>query len=320
MQRQRSQRKSKVSGVSFMANKKAKKKRKNFLVKYKSDYLFMAPYLLVFLLFQVVSVVMSIALSFTYFNVFEPPRFVGLANYLKMFLNDKLFMTAFANTMVLTIITGPVGYVLSFGIAWMVNEFKPKLRSFLTLLFYIPSLTGGMAAIWMIVFNGDQYGILNGVLMSLNAIFAPIQWLTDTDYMMGVAIVIAIWMSLGTSFLAFVAGFRTVDEKLYEAAAIDGVRNRFQELWYITLPSMKPQLLFGAVMSITSAFGISSIISQVFGFPSTGYRLYTLVHMLEDYGGQRFEMGYASAVATVLFLLMVGINTAVRKLIAKVGK
>ncbi len=320
MQRQRSQRKSKVSGVSFMANKKAKKKRKNFLVKYKSDYLFMAPYLLVFLLFQVVPVVMSIALSFTYFNVFEPPRFVGLSNYLKMFLNDKLFMTAFANTMVLTIITGPVGYVLSFGIAWMVNEFKPKLRSFLTLLFYIPSLTGGMAAIWMIVFNGDQYGILNGVLMSLNAIFAPIQWLTDTDYMMGVAIVIAIWMSLGTSFLAFVAGFRTVDEKLYEAAAIDGVRNRFQELWYITLPSMKPQLLFGAVMSITSAFGISSIISQVFGFPSTGYRLYTLVHMLEDYGGQRFEMGYASAVATVLFLLMVGINTAVRKLIAKVGK
>lgn len=303
-----------------MANKKNKKKKKNFLIKYKSDYLFMAPYLLVFLLFQVVPVVMSIALSFTYFNVFEPPRFVGLANYLKMFLNDKLFMTAFANTMVLTIITGPVGYVLSFGIAWMVNEFKPKLRSFLTLLFYIPSLTGGMAAIWMIVFNGDQYGILNGVLMSLNAIFAPIQWLTDTDYMMGVAIVIAIWMSLGTSFLAFVAGFRTVDEKLYEAAAIDGVRNRFQELWYITLPSMKPQLLFGAVMSITSAFGISSIISQVFGFPSTGYRLYTLVHMLEDYGGQRFEMGYASAVATVLFLLMVGINTAVRKLIAKVGK
>ena len=303
-----------------MANKKNKKKKKNFLIKYKSDYLFMASYLLVFLLFQVVPVVMSIALSFTYFNVFEPPRFVGLANYLKMFLNDKLFMTAFANTMVLTIITGPVGYVLSFGIAWMVNEFKPKLRSFLTLLFYIPSLTGGMAAIWMIVFNGDQYGILNGVLMSLNAIFAPIQWLTDTDYMMGVAIVIAIWMSLGTSFLAFVAGFRTVDEKLYEAAAIDGVRNRFQELWYITLPSMKPQLLFGAVMSITSAFGISSIISQVFGFPSTGYRLYTLVHMLEDYGGQRFEMGYASAVATVLFLLMVGINTAVRKLIAKVGK
>lgn len=301
-----------------------KNKKKSSFVRtlkmHKSDYLFMLPYLIIFFLFQVLPVLASVVLGFTYFNVFEAPDFVGLANYFKMFLNDDLFMTALANTMVLTIITGPVGYVLSFGIAWMVNEFKPKLRAFLTLLFYIPSLTGGMAAIWLIVFNGDQYGILNGVLMSLNVIFEPVQWLTDTDYMLGAAIIIAIWMSLGTSFLAFVAGFRTVDEKLYEAAAIDGIKNRFQELWYITLPAMKPQLLFGAVMSITSAFGVSAIISQVFGFPSTGYRLYTLVHMLEDYGGQRFEMGYASAVATILFILMVGLNTVVQKLIAKVGR
>lgn len=286
---------------------------------HKSDYLFMLPFLVIFFLFQVLPVLISIIYSFTDFNVFETPDFVGLGNYFKLFLNDELFMTALANTLVLTIITGPVGYVLSFGVAWMVNEFKPKLRTFLTLLFYIPSLTGGMAAIWMIVFNGDQYGILNGVLMSLDAIFEPIQWLTNTDYMMGVAIVVAIWMSLGTSFLAFVAGFRTVDEKLYEAAAIDGIRNRFQELWFITLPSMKPQLLFGAVMSITSAFGISGIITQLFGFPSTGYRLYTLVHMLEDYGGQRFEMGYASAIATILFIIMVGLNRVVQNLLAKVG-
>ena len=297
----------------------ANKRKKNFLKRYKTDYLFMAPYLIIFLLFQILPVLMSIILSFTYFNVFEPPQFIGLANYVKMFLNDDLFMTAFANTMVLTVVTAPIGFLLSFFVAWMVNEFNPKLRSFLTLLFYIPSLTGGMAAIWLIVFNGDQYGVLNGVLMSLNAIFEPIQWLTDTDYMMGAAIVIAIWMSLGTSFLAFVAGFRTVDEKLYEAAAIDGIRNRYQELWYITLPSMKPQLLFGAVMSITSTFSLSTIITQIFGFPSTGYRLYTLVHMLEDYGGQRFEMGYASAIATVLFAFMVGLNSAVQKLIAKVG-
>ena len=279
----------------------------------------MLPYLVIFFTFQVLPVIVSIVLGFTYYNVFEAPDFIGLGNYLKMFLNDDLFMTALANTLVLTIITAPVGYVLSFGVAWMVNEFKPKLRSFLTLLFYIPSLTGGMAAIWMIVFNGDQYGVLNGALMSLNVIFEPIQWLTDTDYMMPAAIVIAIWMSLGTSFLAFVAGFRTVDEKLYEAAAIDGIRNRFQELWFITLPSMKPQLLFGAVMSITSTFSVSAIISQIFGFPSTGYRLYTLVHMLEDYGGQRLEMGYASAVATILFIIMIGMNKAVQNLIAKVG-
>lgn len=290
------------------------------LLRYKADYLFMLPYLIIFFTFQVLPVLISIVFSFTNFNVFEAPDFVGLGNYFKMFLNDDLFMTALANTLVLTIITGPVGYVLSFGVAWMVNEFGPRLRAFLTLLFYIPSLTGGMAAIWMIFFNGDQYGILNGMLMSLNAIFEPIQWLTDTRYMMGVAIVIAIWMSLGTSFLAFIAGFRTVDEKLYEAAAIDGMKNRFQELWYITLPAMRPQLLFGAVMSITSAFGVSAMITQVFGFPSTGYRLYTLVHMLEDYGGLRFEMGYASAIATILFILMVVLNRAVQNLIAKVGQ
>lgn len=290
------------------------------LLRYKADYLFMLPYLIIFFTFQVLPVLISIIFSFTNFNVFEAPDFVGLGNYFKMFLNDDLFMTALANTLVLTVITGPVGYVLSFGVAWMVNEFGPRLRAFLTLLFYIPSLTGGMAAIWMIFFNGDQYGILNGILMSLNAIFEPIQWLTDTQYMMGVAIVIAIWMSLGTSFLAFVAGFRTVDEKMYEAAAIDGMRNRFQELWYITLPAMRPQLLFGAVMSITSAFGVSAMITQVFGFPSTGYRLYTLVHMLEDYGGLRFEMGYASAIATILFILMVVLNRAVQNLIAKVGQ
>lgn len=290
------------------------------LLRYKADYLFMLPYLIIFFTFQVLPVLISIVFSFTNFNVFEAPDFVGLGNYFKMFLNDDLFMTALANTLVLTVITGPVGYVLSFGVAWMVNEFGPRLRAFLTLLFYIPSLTGGMAAIWMIFFNGDQYGILNGILMSLNAIFEPIQWLTDTQYMMGVAIVIAIWMSLGTSFLAFVAGFRTVDEKMYEAAAIDGMRNRFQELWYITLPAMRPQLLFGAVMSITSAFGVSAMITQVFGFPSTGYRLYTLVHMLEDYGGLRFEMGYASAIATILFILMVVLNRAVQNLIAKVGQ
>ncbi len=294
-------------------------KKKNFLLRYKSDYLFMLPYLIIFFTFQVLPVLISIVFSFTNFNVFETPDFVGLGNYFKMFLNDDLFMTALANTLVLTVITGPVGYVLSFGIAWMVNEFGPRLRAFLTLLFYIPSLTGGMAAIWMIFFNGDQYGILNGILMSLNAIFEPIQWLTDTEYMMAVAIIIAIWMSLGTSFLAFVAGFRTVDEKLYEAAAIDGMKNRFQELWYITLPAMRPQLLFGAVMSITSAFGVSAMITQVFGFPSTGYRLYTLVHMLEDYGGLRFEMGYASAIATILFIMMVAINKFVQNLIAKVG-
>lgn len=305
-----------------MENKWDKKgiKRKGTFARYRSDYLFMLPYLLVFFVFQILPVIISIVFSLTDYNVFQDPEFVGLDNYSKLFLHDDLFTTALANTFILTLITGPVGYILSFAVAWMVNEFGRRLRAFLTLLFYIPSLTGGMAAIWMIFFNGDRYGIMNGILMDLGIIYEPVQWLTDTKYMLPVAIVIAIWMSLGTSFLAFVAGFRTIDEKLYEAATLDGVKNRFQELWYITLPSMKPQLLFGAVMSITSAFGVSAIITQVFGFPSTGYKLYTLVHMLEDHGSVRLEMGYASAIAVVLFAMMFILNRSIQKLIGKVGR
>lgn len=300
-----------------------KKSRGNLfsaIIKYKDDYLFMLPYYSVFFLFSVLPVIISIIFSFTYFNVVETPHFIGLDNYFKLFLEDDLFIKSLSTTVVLAVITGPVSYVLCFVVAWMVNEFSTKVRAILTLLFYMPTLTGGLSAIWLIVFSGDQYGTANGILMSLNIIHDPIQWLTDTNYMMGVAIVVIIWMSLGTSFLSFIAGFRSIDSSMYEAGAIDGIRNRFQELWYITLPAMKPQLMFGAVMCITTSFGVGTVISQIFGFPSTAYRLYTLVHMLEDYGGQRFEMGYASAVATILFIIMVLLNKFVQGLIAKVGK
>lgn len=289
-------------------------------LKYKDDYLFMLPFFIVFILFSVLPVVISMAFSFTYFNVLEPARFIGLENYFKLFLDDSLFVKALSTTLVLALVTGPIGYALCFIVAWMVNEFGPKTRAVLTLLFYTPTLTGGLSAIWLVVFSGDQYGILNGVLMSLNIIYEPRQWLTDTNYMLPTAIVIIIWMSLGTAFLSFTAGFRSIDGKMYEAAAIDGIRNRFQELWYITLPAMQPQLLFGAVMCITTSFGVGMVISQVFGFPSTAYKLYTLVHMMEDYGGQRFEMGYASAVAVILFLIMIIINKLAQSLISKVGR
>ncbi len=307
----------------MIKNKKNAVKRGNLihtLIKYKADYLFMLPFFTVFFLFSILPVIISIVFSFTYFNVLEPARFIGLENYFKMFLNDDLFLKALSTTVVLAVITGPLGYVLCFGVAWMVNEFNTRLRTLLTLLFYMPTLTGGLSAIWLIVFSGDQYGIMNGILMYFNLIYEPIQWLTDTKYMMGVAIVVIVWMSFGTSFLAFIAGFRSIDKRMYEAAAIDGIRNRFQELWYITLPAMRPQLMFGAVMSITTSFGVGTVISQIFGFPSTAYRLYTLVHMLEDYGGQRFEMGYASAVAVILFIIMVVINKFVQSLISKVGR
>lgn len=283
------------------------------------DYLFMAPYLLIFIVFTVLPVIVAIVLSFTYFNVLEAPSFVGLDNYIHLFVDDSLFMLAFKNTLLLSVVTGPVGFLLSLFLAWILNEFNPKLRAFLTLLFYAPTISGGAYMIWQIIYSGDAYGYLNGILLSLNIIQSPVQWTTDETYMMVAAIVVIIWMSFGAGFLSFVAGFKNIDKSLYEAAAVDGLRNRWQELWYITLPAIKPQMMFGAVMSITGSFGMGDAISGIFGFPSTNYALHTLVHHLQDYGNVRYEMGYACAIAVILFGIMVGANSLVQRLLRGVG-
>ena len=284
------------------------------------DGLFMLPYLLLFSAFTVIPVLISFGLSFTYFNVLEPPRFIGKSNYVQLLLDDEIFVLALKNTLILSLITGPVGFFLCFGLAWMINEFGPRTRAVLTLLFYAPVISGGAYMIWQIIFSGDAYGYLNGILLDLGIVYTPIQWLTDSSYMMPAAITVILWMSFGAGFLSFVAGFKNIDMRLYEAAAVDGIRDRWQELWYITLPCMKPQLLFGAVMSITGSFGVGDVITGVFGYPSTNYALHTLVHHLQDYGSIRFEMGYACAIAVVLFFLMIGANQIVQRLLRRVGE
>ena len=301
------------------AGETAGRKKPIALIRYWDDYAFVLPYMLIFTVFTVVPVLMSIGLSFTYFNVLEPPRFLGLQNYFTLLLDDSLFMTAVKNTLLLSVVTGPVGFFLSLLLAWLVNEFGPKLRALLTLLFYAPVISGGAYMIWQIIYSGDSYGLLNGILLDLGIIYSPIQWLTDPTYMMAAAIILVLWMSFGSGFLSLIAGFQNVDSKLYEAAAVDGIKNRYQELWYITLPSMKPQLMFSAVMSITSSFGMGDILTGIFGFPSSNYALHTMVHHLQDYGNIRFEMGYASAIATLLFLTMIGANQLVQRLLRKIG-
>lgn len=285
----------------------------------RNNYLFMAPYLLVFLVFTIVPVVFAICLSFTYFNVLQPPTFIGLENYSNLFLYDDVFLIGLKNTLIFAAVTGPLGYILSLLFAWIINEVQPVLRSILTLIFYAPSLTGGAVYVWTIIFNNDAYGTVNSLLYTLGFITDPVEWLTDTNVMMGVCIVVILWMSLGTSFLTFIAGLQGVDTSLYEAGAVDGIRNRYQEFWYITLPSLKPQLLFGAVMSITTSFGVGDVITQLVGYPSNGYAVHTAVHHMQDYGGMRFEMGYACAIATLLFSMMILINLIVQKLLRKVG-
>lgn len=286
----------------------------------KACYMMLAPYFILFFFFTVLPVVMSVAFSFTYYNMLEMPEFIGWKNYIKLFLEDDIFLTSLKNTLILAVITGPISYFLCLLFAWIINEFKGWLRAFLTLIFYAPSICGNAYVVWNLILSGDRYGYLNGLLMKLGILDEAIIWMKTEKYVLPMLIVVQMWLSLGTGFLSFIAGLQTVDKSLYEAAALDGVKNRWQELWYVTLPAMKPQLMFGAVMQITQSFAIADVSIQLAGNPSVNYAGATVVTHLLDYGTVRFEMGYASAIATVLFLLMVGSNMLVQKLLRRVGE
>ena len=287
--------------------------------KNKASYVLIAPYFILFFAFTVLPVTMSITLSFTSFNVLEPPVFIGWDNYIRLFLNDDIFRIAVRNTLIFAVITGPVSYFMCLLFAWIINEFRGKLRAFITLIFYAPSISGNAYVVWNLILRGDKYGILNGILLGLDLLNEPVIWMKTEKYVLMFLIIVQLWLSLGTGFLTFIAGLQTIDKTLYEAAAIDGIKNRWQELWYVTLPSMKPQLLFGAVMQITQSFAVADISIQLAGNPSVNYAGTTIVTHLLDYGSIRYEMGYASAIATVLFILMVGSNRIVQKLLRKVG-
>ena len=283
-------------------------------------YVMLAPYYLIFLTFTIIPVFVSFFLSFTSFNMIEAPVFIGMDNYARLFLDDDIFILACQNTLIFAAVTGPVSYLLSFTIAWFINELPPKLRAFITLIFYAPNISGSAYMIFQVAFSSDSYGLVNGWLLDLEMIDTPILFFQNAAYVMPLCIVVALWTSLGAGFLSFIAGFQTVDRSMYEAGAVDGVKNRWQELWYITLPAMRPQLMFGAILAITGAFGFGGIVDTLAGNPSVDYCAWTIMHHLNDYGGARFETGYASAIATILFIIMIGSNKIVNILLKKVGQ
>ena len=286
----------------------------------KTAYFMIAPFFLLFIIFTVLPVFLSMILSLTDFNMLEFPEFVGVTNYTRLFLQDDIFILACQNTLIFAAVTGPVSYLLSLLIAWFINELPPKIRAVVTLIFYAPSISGNVYLIWKTLFSSDQYGWANATLMDLGLISSPILWFEDADYVMGLCIVVALWTSLGTAFLSFIAGFQTIDRSMYEAAAVDGIKNRWQELWYITLPTMRPQMMFGAVLAITNSFGFGAVVDALCGFPSVDYAAHTIMHHLSDYGGARYEVGYSSAIAVVLFIIMFASNVVIKKALSKVGE
>ena len=310
--------------MSMMSRYISLQRRKLDTARYKARqmwvcYLFLLPFALLFFTFYILPIITSIRYSFTYYNILEPARYIGLANYINLILQDDIFLISVKNTFIIAVITGPIGYILSFMFAWFINELPRWLRSLAVVIFYAPSIAGNAYFIFSIIFRGDVYGYLNSFLVRAGIINAPILWLTDPRYMMPVVVLVLLWMSMGTGFLAFVAGLKGVDQAQYEAGYVDGVRNRWQELYYITLPNMRPMLLFGAVMSITSAFSVADQTMALCGYPSTDYAAHTVVTHLFDYGYTRFDMGYASAIATLLFLTMILTNKAIQGLLKRVG-
>ena len=294
-------------------------KRRQLLVSIKQNkecYLMIAPFMLFFIIFTVVPVIMSLPMGFTDFNMAQSPKFVGLSNYTTLFLSDKIFIRSIRVTLVFALLTGPVSYVLCFMLAWLINELPPKLKTVFTLIFYAPSMAN-VYTVWQLIFSGDINGYLNSFLIELGIINSPVQWLTDGRYVLGVTIVVQLWISLGAGFLALRAGFQNIDRSLYEAAAIEGIRTKWQELIYIIIPSMGPQMMFAAVMQIVSSFTAGTVAQSLVGFPSTDYKAHTIMTHAYDYGWVRFEMGYAAAICMILFIAMFICNKLISKALGK---
>ncbi|MEA3320418.1 MULTISPECIES: sugar ABC transporter permease [unclassified Bacillus (in: firmicutes)] len=278
------------------------------LQKHASTSIFLAPYLIFFFTFIIIPVVVAILLSFTYFNAIEMPSFIGLANYVSVLTQDEVFMQrVLPNTLMFAVIVGPGGYILSFLLAWMLAQISKGPRTVLALIIYSPSMTAGiaMAVVWTIIFSGDQTGYLNSLLITIGVILEPVQWLQSPDHLMTIMIVVTLWGSMGVGFLAMLSGVLNINKEIYEAGYIDGIKNRFQEIIFITIPSMKPQMLFGAVMAVVGTFQAGAIGVALSGAnPTPQYAGQLMVNHLEDYGFIRYEMGYAAAISVLLLLFV----------------
>ena len=284
----------------------------------KEAYLMLLPFMLLFTVFTVIPVIMSLPMGLTDFDMVKyPPTWVGLSNFYNLFLNDSIFIKSIRVTLVFAVFTGPLSYLLSFLLAWLINELNAALRVIFTLIFYAPSMASGVYAVWQLIFSGDSYGIANSTLMNLGITTSAIQWLTDSRYILTVVIIVQLWVSMGAGFLAMRAGFQNIDKSQYEAGAIEGIRNRWQELIYITIPGMGPSLMFAAVMQIVSSFTADIVARKLVGFPSTDYAAHTIMTHAFDYGWIRYEMGYASAICMILFIAMYLANKLINRLLGR---
>ena len=281
------------------------KKRKR---RFNTAYLFIGPYAIIFLVFVVLLILISFLLSFTYYDGVNMPHFVGLSNYVALFTQDLDFMqSALPNTIKYALIVGPVGYMLTFFLAWVLAQLPRRFRNVAAIILYSPSLTGSIliSVVWKAMFSGDSRGYINYLLLNWGIINEPLQFLQNKTTIFVIMVFVGLWSSMGIGFLAMLSGILNTNREIYEAAYVDGMKNRFQEVVYITIPSMKPQMMFGAVMSIVGTFNSAGLASALTGASPTPQLAGWLIsdHM-QDYAFSRMEMGYASSLSVVLLMLV----------------
>ncbi len=286
-------------------------------IKINSAYYFVGPYMILFFVFLVLLIVISVVLSFTYYDTINFPRWLGFKNYVTLFTQDADFMQfALPTTIKYALIIGPVGYMISFIMAWLLAQLTHKVRTVMAIILYSPSLTSGvlMSVIWKVVFSGDNRGYLNYLLLNLGFINEPVQWLQDTNFIFGIMVFVGIWSSMSVGFLAMLSGILNINKDLYEAAYVDGMKSKWQEIFYITIPSMKPQMLFGAVMALVGTFNASGMAAALSGStPPPQLAGWLIVDHMNDYGFARYEMGYASAISVILLVIVLAFNRVATK-------
>lgn len=285
---------------------------KNQKRRFNTSFLFILPYALLFFTFVVFLILISMGLSLTYYDTVNFPHYIGLRNYINLFTQDSEFMQyALPTTLKYALIIGPGGYLLSFTLAWLLAQLPHRIRTILAIIIYSPALTGGvlMTVGWRVFFSGDNRGYLNYLLLNWGIINQPLQFLQDSNVIFAIMIFVGLWSSMGIGFLAMLSGILNINKDIYEAAYVDGMRNRLQEVIYITIPSMKPQMLFGAVMAIVGTFNASGIASQITNaYPPPQYAGWLIVDHMNDYAFTKMEMGYASALSVILLLICLLFN------------
>jgi putative chitobiose transport system permease protein len=266
-----------------------------------TPYLFLAPALVIISVFILYPTAAVVYYSFTEYNIVRPPEWVGLQNYERLW-RDPIFWKALSNSFLYLIVT-PTLIVLSIALAIVVNRPLPGVNVFRA-LYYIPVISGtiavGIAWRWLFDTNG---GLINGILVSLGILEQPVQWLAEPAFTLPIAMLLTIWIGLGYYMMVFLAGLQNIPEDLYDAAVIDGC-NGFQKHWYVTLPGLRPQIVFVAVISSLAAIEVFNEIFVITG--GLGGILNSGVTMVFYLWRQAFRLqnaGYASAIAMVLLLI-----------------